>query len=102
MKQLKLDDIAEIIAANVIEMKIVSKEQLKNDIRPILKIWLKKCDEPKKYKNYKNGEDNLYRTITQRKLESDFWKEKVKKLLGDENMPKLYEEKQEMLISEGF
>ena len=38
MKQLKLDDIAEIIATNVIEMKIVSKEQLKNDIRPILKI----------------------------------------------------------------
>ena len=100
MKQLKLDDIAEIIANNIIEMKIVSKEQLKNDIRPILKIWLKKCDEPKN--NKKTPLTILQKTVIQRKLESDFWKDKVKKLLGNENMNKLYIEQNEMLKNEGF
>ena len=90
MDNLSLDEIASRIADKVLETRIVSKKELTEKIRPLLKIWLKKADTTKKYRK-KTPEAVLQYTIELEKSTSRFWLEVAREKIGLNNMKPFYD-----------
>ena len=99
MEDLSLNEIASRIADAVIEKSYVSKRDLQERIRPLLKIWLKKADS---FKRQKASKSKLQETIESRDIQQKFWLKKYKELIGSENMQPHYDELTEILKAGGY
>lgn len=95
-KDLSLNDIAEKVVDAILEEKILSKESLIQRIRPILKIWIKCANEPKITSN--KVLPKHIKTIENRRITAEFWRDKYKMLVSKEELHKSYDEINEILI----
>jgi len=102
MEDLSLDEITKRIIDVVLEENILDRDFLNERIRPILKIWLKVADKPRRFKENKATPSKLQQTINQRGMEREFWREKIIKIKGKNNMEELYAELTELMKKEGY
>ncbi len=99
MSDLKLIDISERIVSAFLEKSYVNKEELVSRVKPILNIWLKKVDKPKRTRV---PISKLQETIDSEHFEKTFYKEKMKTLLTADEMQSFWDDLNKAKINEGL
>lgn len=99
MYDISLDEISKRIVDAVLAEPHINRESLQNLIRPILKIWLKCTDD---FKSQKANKPKLQFTIENREIQQRFWRNKVRELVGNENMQDFYDELDHILVELGY
>ena len=103
MQNLTLDDITDRIIDAILDSNMFNRVSLQPKIRAILKIWLKKTDETKKYKHRKKTpEAALQKTIESRELQANFWRQFMIDKHGKENMQPFYDMLNKQMIEKGY
>ena len=100
-KDLNLDDISIMIANSILSEKIINKKRLPEVIKPIIKILIRDRDSVKRVNN-KTEKQRLIYTIEKKEFEQKYWRNKVKALVGDDNIKQYYRNLENSLIKEGF
>lgn len=96
---LSLDEIADRIIDAVLNERHINRESLRKIIRPILKIWLKKTDG---FRRQKAPKSKLQFTIENREIQQKYWMNKLKDMVGKDNMQSYYDELDSILVAEGY
>lgn len=99
MKDLSLDEISKRVTDAVLSQPYINRNELQSLIRPILKVWLKCTDE---FKSQKANKTKLQFTIENREVQQRFWRDKVRELVGSENMQSYYDELDNILVEQGY
>lgn len=102
MADLPIDEIANRIIDAILSDNILTREKLKERIRPILKIWVKRADGVKKYRGKNTPKAKLQEHINQKEIELEFWKKKLREVVGGSNMHPLYDEITDLLKAGGY
>ena len=100
MADLSIDEIASRIVDAIMAQPFIYREKLIGTITPVLKIWIKQTD---KYKKTGIAHiDKLQMTIQSRDVQQKYWLNKLKEIIGPEQMQPYYNELDEILTREGF
>lgn len=81
---------------------IVSKSELVAAIRPVLRIWLKTTDKPKRHLLKVKPRATLPYTIEKEKATCKMWLAELRKRCTEEEMKELYKQQHEMLKRENL
>jgi hypothetical protein len=102
MSDLPLTEIAARIADVFLARKIVSKDELISSILPILKIWIKSADKPKRHLTASKIKATLPYTIEKEKTTCALWLRELRKRCSDEEMKDLFAVQNELLKRENL
>lgn len=102
-KEIKTEDFASIVFDAVYEERYLSKELLVPKIKTLAKMYRLKLQSD----NFNAIEKptktaNLMRSVNQKNEELNFWREKLRSVIGDEEMKRLFSDLDSHLINCGF
>lgn len=98
MEDLSIDDISDMVIDVILSENILDKETLGKRIKPILKVWMKKCKSPKTQIAFESQLNNIIKKnkesrisirnryikiIDKSNFERNFYRNELQTLLGD-------------------
>jgi hypothetical protein len=97
-----LDEIAERLVDAVLADHILQRDKLIPRVRAIIQAWVKVNDRPADYNTIKTDKGILQKTIEQRGVEKEFWRNAMKENFGADKMQIYYEHLNKILVDGGF
>lgn len=98
----KAKDVAQRIAEAILAEDILNKTTLIPKLTSIIKVWIKENDKPSDYNNITTEKGKLVRTIEQKNIEIEFWKNGLKKYLVTDGMLPYYDDLNNVLKEKGY
>ena len=97
-----LDAVTVKLVDAILSDHILQSDKLIPRVRSIIQAWVRVIDRPVNYDNIKTDKGLLQKTIEQRGMEKEYWRNKLKEEIGDNKMQSYYDELHNMLIDGGF
>lgn len=101
-KTISLDDLCDRIIDIFLDEPILDRKNLQPRIRSVLKIWHRATNIPKDYNNIKTDKGILQRTIEQKEIENQFWRDILKEEIDKDKLDKYFQNLDNILIDLGY
>lgn len=97
-----LDAVTVRLVDAILSDHILQKDKLIPRVRSIIQAWVRINDRPPDYNSIKTDKGLLQKTIEQRGVEKEYWRNKLKETIGDDKMKPYYDELYNILVDNGF
>lgn len=97
-----LDTVTVRLVDAILSDHILQRDKLIPRVRAIIQAWVRANDRPADYDSIKTDKGLLQKTIEQRGVEKEYWRNKLKETIGADKMQPYYDELHNMLVDGGF